>query len=78
MLLYPPGVERSDLVAVVYLGHHYFIDVAAGILFAVGAYAAVQSPFFLRLAQRLASPFIRRRAGGSTPSSDRPRGRSLG
>jgi membrane-associated phospholipid phosphatase len=49
--------------AVVYLGHHYFIDVAAGILFAIGAYAAVQSPIFARLARRLASPLIRHQAG---------------
>ena len=40
--------------AVVYLGHHYAIDVAAGILFAIGAYAALQSPLLGRLATRLA------------------------
>lgn len=40
--------------AVVYLGHHYVIDVVAGILFAIGAYAALQSPALGRLASGLA------------------------
>jgi membrane-associated phospholipid phosphatase len=45
--------------AVVYLGHHYVIDVVAGILFAVGAYVALQSPLLSRLAARLAAPLWR-------------------
>jgi membrane-associated phospholipid phosphatase len=40
--------------AVVYLGHHYVIDVVAGILFAIGAYVTLQSPVLGRLAARLA------------------------
>jgi len=45
--------------AVVYLGHHYVIDVVAGMAFAVGAYWALQSPALSRLASRLASPIRR-------------------
>jgi membrane-associated phospholipid phosphatase len=41
--------------AVVYLGHHYAIDVAAGILFAIGSYAALQSATLSRVAYRLAA-----------------------
>jgi membrane-associated phospholipid phosphatase len=41
--------------SVVYLGHHYVIDVVAGILFAIGAYAALQSPTLKRFAGRLAT-----------------------
>jgi membrane-associated phospholipid phosphatase len=48
--------------SVVYLGHHYVIDVVAGMAFAVGAYWALQSPALSRLASRLASPIRRRRA----------------
>lgn len=40
--------------AVVYLGHHYAIDVAAGILFATGAYAALNNSVFRRAASWLA------------------------
>lgn len=40
--------------SVVYLGHHYVIDVVAGILFAIGAYAALQSPTLKRFANWLA------------------------
>jgi membrane-associated phospholipid phosphatase len=36
--------------SVVYLGHHYVIDVVAGILFAIGAYAALQSSTLKRFA----------------------------
>lgn len=36
--------------AVVYLGHHYAIDVAAGILFAIGAYAALNTAALSRVA----------------------------
>jgi membrane-associated phospholipid phosphatase len=39
--------------AVVYLGHHYVIDVVAGMAFALGAYAALQSPALSRLASRI-------------------------
>lgn len=46
--------------SVVYLGHHYVIDVVAGIVFAIGAYAALQSPILKRLASWLAG-FGRRR-----------------
>jgi membrane-associated phospholipid phosphatase len=41
--------------SVVYLGHHYVIDVVAGIAFAIGAYAALQSPTLKRFAAWLAS-----------------------
>jgi len=41
--------------SVVYLGHHYVIDVVAGILFAIGAYAALQSSTLKRFASWLAS-----------------------
>jgi len=41
--------------SVVYLGHHYVVDVVAGIVFAIGAYAALQSPMLARLAARLAT-----------------------
>jgi hypothetical protein len=41
--------------AVVYLGHHYVIDVVAGMAFAVGAYAALQSPVLSRLASRISA-----------------------
>ena len=47
--------------AVVYLGHHYVIDVVAGIVFAIGAYAALQSQFLSRIARWLASPQLGRR-----------------
>jgi membrane-associated phospholipid phosphatase len=40
--------------AVVYLGHHYVIDVVAGILFAIGAYAALSSATLTRFAGWLA------------------------
>jgi membrane-associated phospholipid phosphatase len=40
--------------SVVYLGHHYVIDVVAGIAFAIGAYAALQSQALKRLAGWLA------------------------
>jgi hypothetical protein len=45
--------------AVVYLGHHYVIDVVAGMAFAVGAYWALQSPALSRVASRLAAPIRR-------------------
>jgi membrane-associated phospholipid phosphatase len=40
--------------SVVYLGHHYVIDVVAGIFFAIGAYAALQSETLKRFANWLA------------------------
>jgi membrane-associated phospholipid phosphatase len=40
--------------AVVYLGHHYVIDVAAGIVFALSAYRALQNPRLGRIAGWLA------------------------
>jgi membrane-associated phospholipid phosphatase len=46
--------------SVVYLGHHYVIDVVAGILFAIGAYIALQSPMLKRFASWLGG-FGRRR-----------------
>ena len=46
--------------SVVYLGHHYVIDVVAGILFAIGAYVALQSPMLQRFASWLGG-FGRRR-----------------
>jgi hypothetical protein len=54
--------------AVVYLGHHYVIDVVAGIFFAIGAYAALQSETLKRLAAWLAG--LGRRRGGSAVAAD--------
>ena len=51
--------------SVVYLGHHYVIDVVAGMAFAVGAYWALQSPILARLASRLAAPFGRSKSDSS-------------
>lgn len=47
--------------AVVYLGHHYVIDVVAGVAFAVGAYWALRSRTLSGLAVRLAAVKVRRR-----------------
>jgi membrane-associated phospholipid phosphatase len=55
--------------SVVYLGHHYVLDVVAGIAFAIGAYAALQSPTLKRLATWLAG--LGRRKDGSVPA-DQP------
>jgi membrane-associated phospholipid phosphatase len=46
--------------SVVYLAHHYVIDVVAGIAFAVGAYVALQSPMLKRFASWLAAVGRRR------------------
>ena len=46
--------------SVVYLGHHYVIDVVAGIAFAVGAYAALQSAALNRFAAWLSGLGIRK------------------
>jgi len=54
--------------SVVYLGHHYVIDVVAGIAFAVGAYAALQSPMLKRFAAWLAG-LGRRGTKVSTPAT---------
>jgi membrane-associated phospholipid phosphatase len=49
--------------AVVYLGHHYVVDVLGGIAWAIGAYWVVSSATFRRLASRIAAftskPFLR-------------------
>jgi membrane-associated phospholipid phosphatase len=50
--------------AVVYLGHHYVIDVVAGILFAIAAFTALQSPMLGRFASLLAG--VGRRGRGSS------------
>jgi len=50
--------------SVVYLGHHYVIDVVAGILFAIGAYAALQGSTLKRLAGWLAGLGRRRQVLG--------------
>jgi hypothetical protein len=55
--------------AVVYLGHHYAIDVAAGILFAIGAYAALHSTVLGRAAGWLAG-----RSSTGQPVSESPAG----
>lgn len=54
--------------SVVYLGHHYVIDVVAGILFAIGAYVALQSPTLKRVAGWLAG--FGRRHGGAPPAEE--------
>lgn len=53
--------------SVVYLGHHYVIDVVAGILFAIGAYAALQSSILKRFAAWLAG-LGRRHRQAATPA----------
>jgi membrane-associated phospholipid phosphatase len=40
--------------SVVYLGHHYVIDVVAGVAFAIGAFVALQSPMLKGFAAWLA------------------------
>jgi hypothetical protein len=54
--------------AVVYLGHHYVIDVLGGIVWAVGAYWVVSSSVFRRLAGRIAAftsrPYQRNETSG--------------
>jgi membrane-associated phospholipid phosphatase len=55
--------------SVVYLGHHYVIDVVAGILFAIGAYAALQSAMLKRFAAWLAGLGRRHAAGASASLS---------
>jgi membrane-associated phospholipid phosphatase len=42
--------------SVVYLGHHYVVDVLGGIAFAVGAYAASRSSLVARATQRVSQP----------------------
>jgi membrane-associated phospholipid phosphatase len=54
--------------AVVYLAHHYVIDVVAGMAFAVAAYWVLQNPAVSRLASRLAAPIRRRRETAATSS----------
>ena len=66
LLVYSAAVWFS----VVYLGHHYVVDVIGGILFAVGAYAALQTPVLQRVATWLAD--VGRRACTVLPG--RPRG----
>jgi hypothetical protein len=51
--------------SVVYLGHHYVIDVVAGILFALGAYAALKSSLLQRAAGWLGRARPWRRGGTS-------------
>jgi membrane-associated phospholipid phosphatase len=59
--------------AVVYLGHHYVIDVVAGMAFAVGAYWALQSPALSRVASRLAAPIRRpKRPHTEVTGTERP------
>lgn len=58
--------------SVIYLGHHYVIDVVAGIFFAIGAYAALQTAVLKRIAAWLAglgrwSNRTQARNSGSTP-----------
>jgi membrane-associated phospholipid phosphatase len=55
--------------AVVYLGHHYVIDVVAGMAFAIGAYWILQNPAVSRFASRLAAPLRRRREPPAVPST---------
>jgi len=62
------GWSAAIWFAVVYLGHHYVIDVVAGILFAIGAYAALQSPLLKWVASWLAGFVIR----GQRPLSPPP------
>jgi membrane-associated phospholipid phosphatase len=52
--------------AVVYLGHHYVIDVVAGIVFAIGAFLALQSRMLGQLATVLAG--FGRRGRRASPS----------
>jgi len=54
--------------SVVYLGHHYVIDVVAGIFFAIGAYAALQSPTLKRFANWLTG--LGRRTSQSPATAD--------
>ena len=54
--------------SVVYLGHHYVIDVVAGIAFAIGAYAALQSSTLKRFAGWLASFGRRKDRSGAQAS----------
>jgi membrane-associated phospholipid phosphatase len=54
--------------SVVYLAHHYVIDVVAGIGFAIGAYVALQSPILKRFAAWLAG-LGRRRIGSVTAAN---------
>jgi membrane-associated phospholipid phosphatase len=56
--------------AVVYLGHHYVIDVVAGMAFAVGAYLLLQASFLRNVAAKLAE--VGRRVSGS-PADKRGR-----
>jgi membrane-associated phospholipid phosphatase len=51
VVLYPAGMYFS----VLYLGHHYFVDVLAGILYATVAYVIVCSPAARRVAQAVRS-----------------------
>lgn len=66
LLVYSAAVWFS----VVYLGHHYVVDVIGGILFALGAYAVLQTPVLRRVATWLAN--VGQRARSVLPR--RPRG----
>lgn len=51
--------------AVVYLGHHYIVDVVGGIGFAVGAYVALKHPWMARMARWISN---RARRGAVEPA----------
>lgn len=67
------GWSAAIWFTVIYLGHHYVIDVVAGIVFAIAAYAALQGPTLKRFAGRLAELGRRRERSGPAaqpPDSD--------